>query len=415
MDAEIRDYRADDLPCGHPHVAGDRMDRPRQRTAGGGARPVPPARHARGSAWSPATRSASCTARPGTHPVRPRGPAALRHHRGDDQPDRAEPRARLPDDGGGHRRGATRRCRRRRPRHVRAGVLRPLRDGHPRLRRPPVVRPGQAARRPAAASARCASPATTGRRSQLSWPVALRRHGSVNLDPPEVFQVELTWVEDPYLGFGFRCGRRSAHGVHRRHERRRARAVQGRAARVRGRRRPPRPARSAAVALGAAAPGADGRAGRDPAPGPHRPAHPGRRARRPRPPGVAHGDGLVPAPDPRPPGVRRGAGLARRRGALRPRAHRPAQRGRRRLAGLAATTRSRSVRRRPSSRGTAAACPCCGRASARSPGCGSGCDRPPASPSPTTSPVRPSSSTRSTGRSCCRRRCRSCRSDAATR
>ena len=33
-----------------------------------------------------------------------------------------------------------------------------------------------------------------------------RRHGSVNLDPPEVLQVELAFVEDPYLGFGFRGG-----------------------------------------------------------------------------------------------------------------------------------------------------------------------------------------------------------------
>ena len=33
-----------------------------------------------------------------------------------------------------------------------------------------------------------------------------RRHGSVNLDPPEVFRSDLAWVEEPYLGFGFRGG-----------------------------------------------------------------------------------------------------------------------------------------------------------------------------------------------------------------
>ena len=31
-----------------------------------------------------------------------------------------------------------------------------------------------------------------------------RRHGGVALDPPEVLRVELLWVSDPYLGFGFR-------------------------------------------------------------------------------------------------------------------------------------------------------------------------------------------------------------------
>lgn len=33
-----------------------------------------------------------------------------------------------------------------------------------------------------------------------------RRHGSVTLDPPEVLRVELGWVEEPYFGFGFRAG-----------------------------------------------------------------------------------------------------------------------------------------------------------------------------------------------------------------
>jgi ribosomal protein S18 acetylase RimI-like enzyme len=39
-----------------------------------------------------------------------------------------------------------------------------------------------------------------------------RGHGSINLDPPEVFEVELALVDDPYLGFGFRAadGRLSA-------------------------------------------------------------------------------------------------------------------------------------------------------------------------------------------------------------
>ena len=34
----------------------------------------------------------------------------------------------------------------------------------------------------------------------------VRRHGSVNLDPPEVFRSDLAWVEELYLGFGFRGG-----------------------------------------------------------------------------------------------------------------------------------------------------------------------------------------------------------------
>lgn len=33
-----------------------------------------------------------------------------------------------------------------------------------------------------------------------------RRHGSVTLDPPEVLRAELGWIEDPYFGFGFRAG-----------------------------------------------------------------------------------------------------------------------------------------------------------------------------------------------------------------
>ena len=33
-----------------------------------------------------------------------------------------------------------------------------------------------------------------------------RRHGSVALDPPEVLRSELGWVEEPYFGFGFRAG-----------------------------------------------------------------------------------------------------------------------------------------------------------------------------------------------------------------
>jgi hypothetical protein len=33
-----------------------------------------------------------------------------------------------------------------------------------------------------------------------------RRHGSVNLDPIEVFKADLAWVDDPYLGLGFRAG-----------------------------------------------------------------------------------------------------------------------------------------------------------------------------------------------------------------
>lgn len=39
-----------------------------------------------------------------------------------------------------------------------------------------------------------------------------RRHGSVNLDPPDIFKPELAWTDDPYFGFGFRAddGRLSA-------------------------------------------------------------------------------------------------------------------------------------------------------------------------------------------------------------
>ena len=63
-----------------------------------------------------------------------------------------------------------------------------------------------------------------------------RRHGSVNLDPPEVLQVRLAVGRGSLPRVRVPWWRRSADGMHRRHERRRARTVQGAAARVRGRR-----------------------------------------------------------------------------------------------------------------------------------------------------------------------------------
>ena len=220
-----------------------------------------------------------------------------------------------------------------------------------------LLRPGEAARRPAPAGARPCHPRRLdgGRRPHgPSGPAARQRQprsargapGRAGLGRGSLPRVRVPWR------------RRSADGVHRRHQRRRARAVQGAAARLRGRRRPARPARPAAVARRAAAPGADGRARGDPAPGPHRPAHPGRGARRPRPPGVAHGRWR---------GTSSGSSTSRRASRRAPgratrcpstsssptRSARPTWTGR----AWPATTRSRSVRRRPSSQGTGADLP----------------------------------------------------------
>ena len=165
------------------------------------------------------------------------------------------------------------------------------------------------------------------------------------------FQVELAWVEDPYLGFGFRGGdgRLSAcvvgtnageHGP-----------FKVAAVRVRGRRRPARPARPAAVALGrsctgcrwSSRPGSSSRTsstGPSAAPSPTTPTT-GRGT--PPWPGTSSGSSTSRRPSRRAPGP---ATRCASTSSSPTRSATPTSTG----PGSPATTRSRSVRRRPSSR-----------------------------------------------------------------